>query len=940
MGKTFRKIIALFITLCMLLAIAPAAMADGYAVTINGATTESGAVTGVDVTVNEDGSYTLYAAVYDGSTLSNVASKSFTESGTVSFDETLGVNSKTQTLRLYVWDDEHRPAAEAYEDEAEGYTATFITDDHVTITVSDTKSFDGEVAEDAETAIARDGDSGAILTDGDGQVNFIINVAEGYQVASVTATEGTYKNIKGPADTGITNGYRITKITDDLTITVTTEEIPEETGDGIIHLNGDSIDAAGVDNVTVDGTTVTITAAGEYEIEGTLTDGQIAVASTVGKKDAVKITLDGVSVTSSTGSAFDAENGKITLITDTANTFVTTAADAAAVYSKKDLTIQGGGSITANSDSGNGIHCKKDLTIEDVDVTVTAGNNGIKGNQSVTVADSAGDITVTAVKDGITSDQAPEIDSATGAFDADSIVDDGGAVTINGGTINITTTGTTKTGDGIQADTLLTITGGDITINATGEAIKSNFSQYDVTDATDYAANEATVAAYNGCIVISGGEITATAGEDGIKAINSFEMRGGNVTVEAQLDGIQAGKAYTALDLGTGTDDETVIYETNGVVNITGGNLTITAAGGATRTIKDNDGNTTLDDIDYSCKGIKARKLIDISGGTLNVNALDDAIHSNHTANISGGTITVQSCDDGVHGEYYLYISGDAYIDVQKSYEGIEGSKIYISGGETYVVSTDDGANAAGDEPTDSAYTLSTVYSSDVTTASVVLMAGGFNGGGNSGWGGGPGMNDNSASYGYMEVSGGLLYIEAEGDGFDSNGSGVISGGTVLVNGPTSGGNGVFDIGDSSGDTLTITGGTVIGAGTSDMAVTPTSATGSQAYVVTTVSTQSAGKAIQVMSDSDEIVTYIPSKNYAWIFVSTPSISSGTSYTVKYGGSVSGGTWAENYKETYGIKTDATFSGGSGSSVTAVTGGSSSGGSQGGPGQGGPGGGR
>ena len=53
----------------------------------------------------------------------------------------------------------------------------------------------------------------------------------------------------------------------------------EPEGDGIIHLNGDSINADGVDNTTVDGTTVTIIAAGEYTIEGTLSDGQIIVAA-------------------------------------------------------------------------------------------------------------------------------------------------------------------------------------------------------------------------------------------------------------------------------------------------------------------------------------------------------------------------------------------------------------------------------------------------------------------------------------------------------------------------------------------------------------------------------------------------------------------------------------------------------------------------------------
>ena len=157
-----------------------------------------------------------------------------------------------------------------------------------------------------------------------------------------------------------------------------------------------------------------------------------------------------------------------------------------------------------------------------------------------------------------------------------------------------------------------------------------------------------------------------------------------------------------------------------------------------------------------------------------------------------------------------MYITDNADINITKSYEGIEAAKIYVQGGKTYIVSTDDGANAAGDEPTENAITLS---SDDIAE---FAGPGGF-GGGNQGpnWGG-----EDSSSYGYLEVSEGLLYIEAEGDGFDSNGDGLITGGIVLVNGPTSGGNGVFDVGDNN-NALTITGGIVIGAGTSDMAVTP-----------------------------------------------------------------------------------------------------------------------
>lgn len=240
-------------------------------------------------------------------------------------------------------------------------------------------------------------------------------------------------------------------------------------------------------------------------------------------------------------------------------------------------------------------------------------------------------------------------------------------------------------------------------------------------------------------------------------------------------------------------------------------------------------------------------------------------------------------------------------------------------------MSTDDGANAAGDEPTENAITLS---SDDIAE---FAGPGGF-GGGNQGpnWGG-----EDSSSYGYLEVSGGLLYIEAEGDGFDSNGDGVITGGIVLVNGPTSGGNGVFDVGDNN-NALTITGGIVIGAGTSDMAVTPTKATNSQYYVVASgssssgggggfgghgssssssgFSTQAAGKAFQLTDSSgNEIVTYVPSKQYSWVLVSTPEMSIGT-YTLNYGGSVTGGTFTNG---NYGLVTDETYSGSSTISLSA-----------------------
>ena len=513
-----------------------------------------------------------------------------------------------------------------------------------------------------------------------------------------------------------------------------------------------------------------------------------------------------------------------------------------------------------------------------------------------------------------------------------------------------TVTGEVSSGDGIQADTLLTIAGGTININAYGESLKANASS------VEYLEDSTTVqtpAEGDGKISVSGGTLTLSANEDGIKAVGGIDISGGSITVTKSLDGIQVNEVIYD------TDGTTVLGYASGYINISNGTLDITSSEDGiqcgTGDIRISDGDITINSqmdciqSDYitaisggsfnltafggapanatgsdslttnSCKGIKAGELVSITGGSIKVNSYDDAVHSNHTARISGGTLELSTGDDGVHADSFLLISGDAEINVLKSYEGIEAAEIYVSGGITLIVSTDDGANAAGEKPTDSAKTD--------TNAEASLMAGP-----GSAWGGGPSWgDDDSSTYGYMEISDGILYIEAEGDGFDSNGSALISGGYVFVNGPTSGGNGVFDIGDGSDCTLYVTGGTVIGAGTSDMAVKPDSASDSQYYVVssgsssgggrpgqsTGGSSNQAGSAIRLTDSSgNEILTYIPSKSYSWVLISSPEITGG-SYTMTLGGTTSGGEVTGSYDGKYGLVTGAAFTGGTSTTLSA-----------------------
>lgn len=247
-----------------------------------------------------------------------------------------------------------------------------------------------------------------------------------------------------------------------------------------------------------------------------------------------------------------------------------------------------------------------------------------------------------------------------------------------------------------------------------------------------------------------------------------------------------------------------------------------------------------------------------ITGGEFDITASNDGVHGNGDILISGGNLTISSGDDGVHADDNLQVDGGT-IDIKKCCEGLEGVQIILNDGDISIVASDDGINAA-----------------DGSSSSGMGM-GGFGGGQNGGFGGGQASSSDSSVL--LTINGGNIFVNASGDGLDSNGNIVMNGGNVTVLGPTSDGDTALDFDGA----FTINGGVLMAFGSSGMLETPTSAQNG-CCIVTTLGTVSANSAFSLMDSSGNVImSYTPTKNYASAIVYSSDIKNGSTYTVTAG---------------------------------------------------------
>ncbi len=414
-------------------------------------------------------------------------------------------------------------------------------------------------------------------------------------------------------------------------------------------------------------------------------------------------------------------------------------------------------------------------------------------------------------------------------------------------------------------------------------------------------------------VIITSGNVEVKSVSGGIYGKDSVKIGGGTVNVTAGTNGIKATNEENALkgyvsiiDGNIKINAQNDAIEAENQINISGGDIDIVSGGGYTNGTAKNDwgnpwggswGNTTTTTTtdETSTKGIKSTNLLSISGGNITINSADDCIHSNSDIKISGGKITASSGDDGVHADNILDISGGE-ISIENSYEGLEGTHVYIRDGEISVVASDDGINAAGGSDqgfggmpgmqrpgmnNDNSMPIPPDFSGSMPTppdfsgTDSIPTPPDFSGTDSTA----DNINNTSTAVTnpLIEISGGYIVVNADGDGLDSNGNLVVSGGEIYVYGPTNSGNGALD----SDGSITITGGIIAAFGATGMDETFGSASTQCNVRYVGGSTVAGGTKFEVKDSSGNvIISCTPEKNYQSVVFSSPLLKQGETYTI------------------------------------------------------------
>ena len=400
-------------------------------------------------------------------------------------------------------------------------------------------------------------------------------------------------------------------------------------------------------DVNADGATVlsndvtTITSAGSY----ILTGAYAGITVSVGNGETVQLFLNNATISGGAGIAISNTNKKSTLIItaceNTENEVASKGDDVNAIHVKGTLKINGTGTIKVSAKK-NGIKVSKGLSIADSTINLTAGNHALSARFIET--ENAKINVLSAEKDALNA----ECDDETQEF------------TLNEGYVSLKNSKiiASVSGDGIQADTFVYITGGSVDIE---------------TSATFVSYGAESMAAYD----LSEDDFRYIISGDTYKKTDDVASKGARYAMIQSAKGIKCGEIKYEID-GT---EYAVTKNSNYFIVIDGARVKIDSSDGAIHT---NSGNVL------------------IKSGTLDLTTLDDGIHADELVKIDGGEITVNGSYEGIEGAYVEIGGGTIYITA--SDDGINAASddesvnehIIISGGTITVGASGDGLDSNG----------------------------------------------------------------------------------------------------------------------------------------------------------------------------------------------------------------------------------------------------
>lgn len=607
-----------------------------------------------------------------------------------------------------------------------------------------------------------------------------------------------------------------------------------------------------------------------YHLSGTTSDGYLYM--TPNKR--FTLSLEGVNITNSEGPAIDVlvdKKTNIVLANNSTNYLNDGSGNSkkAALQSKSELIFNGSGTLTVNGNVRNGIH--SDDYVEIISGNIVVASAVADGIHCDYFLMSGGTLNITANGDGIDGDEG-HVNITDGTIVINSPTADSKSIkcdstlSISGGNITINNSGNIS--KGLKSKSLISIKGGTLNITSSGTT---------VLESTTSGNNPSycTAIACNGNIHISGGIITLTlptsnGGGKGISCDSTLTITGGLINISTAGDGASYTVSGSTKDSYTSS-----CIKSDYVINITGGQITCTSSGKGGKGISC-DGNITI-----GATGALDSLLI--------LNVTTSGVQFSVSSSSGGGGWPGGGGGPGGGGDYanpkgiksvgnLTINSGIVTVNCTQSSEGgecLESKNILsINGGQITATSNyDDGINASN----------------------------------------------------RINITGGTIYAASNNnDGIDCNGQIHISGGFSIASAVRT----PEEAFDCDNNTFAITGGTLIGTHVSgSMYSSPTASACTQHSLKYTCASNND---IQIIRSSDNAVIltfHVPTmsssggggwpgggggSSNAVLTFSSPDFVQG-SYTIKYGGTISGGTNFHNYY------TGATYTGGSTKTFTVGT---------------------